>query len=104
MKKLTTLLILISLSFNITTITSTFAATTFKEGIYQVSDLNISQGDNYSIQNTSANNSIFMIIFDENQHELQSIHLSPTSIKYKLVTLQPNYRIVIVGDGEVTID
>lgn len=104
MKKLTTLLILICLLFNIITTTSAFAATSFKEGIYQLSDFNLSQGDNYTIENTSAKDSIFMIIFDENQHELQSIHLSPTSIKYKLVTLQPNYRIVIVGNGEVTID
>jgi hypothetical protein len=103
MKKLITLLILISLSFNIITITSTFATTNFKEGIYQVSDFNISQDSNYSIQNTSASDSIFMIIFDKNQYELQSIHLSPKSIKYNLIPLEANYRIVIVGNGEVTI-
>lgn len=103
MKKLTILLILISLLFNIITITSAFATANFKEGIYQVSDLNISQSNTYTIQNISTNNTIFMIIFDENQHELQSIHLSPNSIKFNLIPLLPNYRIVIVGNGEVAI-
>ncbi|WP_297426087.1 hypothetical protein [Clostridium sp.] len=103
MKKLTVLLILISLLFNVITITSAFAVTNFKEGIYQLSNFNISQSTNYVIQNISTNNNVFMIIFDENQHELQSIHLSPKSIKYNLIPLMPNYRIVIVGNGEVTI-
>lgn len=104
MKKLTVLSIFIFLLFNIIAIAPTLAATSFKEGIYQVSDLNISQGNNYTIQNTSDKDSIFMIIFDENQHELQSIHLSPKSIKYNLIPLEPSYRIVIVGTGEVSID
>jgi hypothetical protein len=104
MKKLTTLLlILICLSFNILTAKPAFAVTSFKEGIYQLSDFNISQSNNYTIQNVSSNDTIFMIIFDENQHELQSIHLSPKSINYRLVPLQPNYRIVLVGNGEVII-
>jgi hypothetical protein len=83
--------------------TPAFAVTSFKEGIYQLSDFNISQGNSYTIQNTSPNDSVYMIIFDENQHELQSIHLSPKSINYRLIPLQPNYRITIIGDGEVTI-
>lgn len=104
MKKLTLLLILISLLFNIITITSAFAITNFKEGIYNVSDLNISLSDTYTIQNISTNNTIFMIIFDKDQHELQSIHLSPNSIKFNLIPLEPDYRIVIVGNGEVAIN
>ena len=104
MKKLTTLLlILICLSFNIITATPAFAVTSFKEGIYQLSNFNISQANNYTIQNTSPNESIYMILFDENQHELQSIHLSPKSINYRLIPLEPNYRIAIIGNGEVTI-
>ncbi|WP_297424447.1 hypothetical protein [Clostridium sp.] len=103
MKKFIVLLILISLLFNVITISSASSATTFKEGIYQLSNFNISQGNNYVIQNISTNDSVFMIIFDENQHELQSIHLSPKSLKYNLIPLMPNYRIVIVGNGEVTI-
>jgi hypothetical protein len=97
------LLILICLFLNVFKAVPTFAATSFNEGIYQLSDLNISQGNSYSIKNTSPNNSVYMILFDENQHELQSIHLSPLSTNYLLIPLQPNYRIVIDGDGEVTI-
>lgn len=104
MKKLTILLlILICLSFNMLTTKPAFAVTSFKEGIYQLSDFNISQSNNYTIQNVSSTDTIYMIIFDENQHELQSIHLSPKSINYRLVPLQPNYRIVLVGNGEVVI-
>ena len=104
MKKFTIiLLILICLFLNVFKAIPAFAVTSFKEGIYQLSDFNISQGNNYTIQNTSPNDSIYMILFDENQHELQSIHLSPKSINYRLIPLQPNYRITIIGNGEVTI-
>ena len=104
MKKFTIiLLILICLFLNVFKVTSAFASTSFKEGIYKLSDLNISQGNNYTIQNISPNDSIYMILFDENQHQLQAINLSPKSINYTLVPLQTNYRIAIVGNGEVTI-
>ena len=97
------LLIIICLFLNVFRTTPAFAVTSFKEGIYQLSDLNISQGNDYTIQNISSDSSVYMIIFDENQYELQSIHLSPKSINYRLIPLQPNYRIIIVGNGEVTI-
>ena len=74
-----------------------------RKGIYQLSDFNISPGNNYTIQNISPNDSIYMIIFDENQRQLQAINLSAKSINYTLISLQPNYRIVIIGNGEVTI-
>jgi len=97
------LLILIGLFLNVFKVTPAFAITSFKEGIYQLSDFNISPGNNYTIQNISPNDSIYMIIFDENQRQLQAINLSAKSIKYTLISLQPNYRIVIIGNGEVTI-
>ena len=104
MKKFTIiLLILICLFLNIFKVIPAFASTSFKEGIYQLSNFNISQGNNYTIQNISPNDSIYMILFDENQRQLQAINLSPKSINYTLIPLQPNYRIVIIGNGEVTI-
>lgn len=103
MKKLITLLIFTVLTFNIFTTVSKSQVLSFKEGIYQLSDFNISQSENYTIQNISPTDTIYMIIFDENQHELQSIHLSPKSINFRLVPLQPNYRIVLVGNGEAVI-
>lgn len=104
MKKFATiLLILLCFFLNTFKVTPVFAINSFKEGIYQLSDFNISQGSNYTIQNTSPKDSIYMILFDENQRQLQAINLSPKSITYNLIPLQPNYRIVIIGNGEVTI-
>ena len=97
------LLILVCIFANIFKVSPAFAVTSFKEGIYQLSNFNISPGNNYTIQNTSPNESIYMILFDENQRQLQAINLSPKSINYTLIPLQPNYRIVIIGNGEVTI-
>lgn len=104
MRKFTTLLILIFLSFNILIVTPAFAVTNFKEGIYKLSDFNISEGNLYSIQNISSNNSVYVLLFDENQRTLQAIRLGPQSEKYKLLPLKPDYRILIVGNGEVVID
>ncbi len=103
MKKFTISLILIFLSFNIFLSISAFAVTNFKEGIYQLSDFNISPNNRYSIQNISPSQSVYVLLFDENQLQIQSIRLKPNSESYSLLPLQPNYRIVVVGNGEVII-
>ena len=104
MKKFTIiLLIFICLFLNVFKVTPAFAINSFKEGIYQLSDFNISPGNKYTIQNTSPNDSIYMILFDANQRQLQAINLPPKSINYNLVPLEPDYRIVIIGNGQVTI-
>ncbi|WP_238919036.1 hypothetical protein [Clostridium sp. YIM B02555] len=81
----------------------TFAATTFKEGVYQLSNLNITPKNRYTIQNISPDNSVYMALFDEDQRQIQSIHLPPKSENYSLIPLEPSYRIVIIGKGEVII-
>ena len=98
------LLILICLSFNMINITSAFAANVFKEGVYKAADFNFSQNNVYNIQNISSEHSVYMLLYDDNQLEIQSIRLEPNSSKYNLRPLKPNYRIVIVGNGEVFID
>lgn len=103
MKKLITLFISILLSFNIITSSPKAETLSFKEGIYQLSDFNISESNTYNIQNISPSDTMYIIIFDENQHEIQSIHLSPKSLSFRLVPLQPNYRIALIGQGEVII-
>ena|SRR5471030_243105 len=104
MKKLTmSLLILICLSFNMINATSVFAVNVFKEGVYKAADFNFSLNDTYNVQNVSAKNSVYLLLFDENQLILQAIRLDPQSSKYNLLPLKPNYRIVIVGNGEVFI-
>ena len=104
MKKLAPLfLILICLSFNMINITSTFVANVFKEGVYKAADFNFSENNSYKIQNISSEHSVYVLLYDENQLGIQSIRLEPNSEKYNLRPLKPNYRIIIVGNGEVFI-
>ena len=102
-KNIAATLILVCLFFNSLALIPTFAATIFKEGVYQLSNLNITQKNRYTIQNVSPDNSVYIALFDEDQRQIQSIHLSPKSENYSLIPLEPSYRIVIVGKGEVII-
>jgi hypothetical protein len=103
MKKfISMLLISLCLSFFIFT-QSACAVNTFNEGVYQVSDFNLSPENKYIVQNISETESIYLQVFDENQIILQSIRLTPKSDKFNLTVLKPDYRIVIVGKGNVYI-
>lgn len=102
-KNIAVTLIGLSLFFNSFTLIPTFAVTTFKEGVYQLSNLNVTPKNRYTIQNISPDNSVYIALFDEEQRQIQAIHLSPKSENYSLIPLEPNYRIVIVGKGEVII-
>ena len=79
------------------------AVNIFEEGVYKATDFSFSSDNNYIVQNISKENSAFIQLFDENQNLLQSIHLSKNSDKYNLLPLKPDYRIVIVGKGDVFI-
>jgi hypothetical protein len=96
-------LILICLLLSSFVLIPTFAVTTFKEGVYQLSNLNITSKNRYTIQNISPDNSAYIALFDEEQRQIQSIHLPPKSENYSLIPLEPSYRIVIIGQGEVII-
>ena len=103
MKKFTIIfLTLVCLSFNM--IIPAFAANVFKEGIYKAADFNFSSENTYSVQNISSTDSIYILIFDINQLQMQSIRLAPNSANYNLVPLKPSYRVVVVGKGELFID
>jgi hypothetical protein len=80
------------------------AADTFKEGVYKVADLNVSTNNQYTAQNISTDKKVYLEIFDENHVLLQSILLVPNSSKYTLLPLKPEYRITIVGDGNISIE
>lgn len=75
-----------------------------KRGVYTIEDLNLSPNIIHTIENTSFNERLYILIFDSNQNALQSIRLWPQSQKYNLVPLQSGYKIVITGDGNLIID
>jgi hypothetical protein len=104
MKKFTIFfLIALFLSFNMIIVTSLAKNTGIKEGFYKVNALNLSPNEDYFIENISFSEHVQVLIFDENEITIQTIRLRPQSPKYDLLPLQPNYRIAIVGDGEVVI-
>lgn len=104
MKKFTVfLLILLCLSFNIIKAQPVDKANAFTEGVYKSSDFNFSPTNRYTVQNVSPKGSVYLILFDENQLVIQSIRLDPKSENYNLLPLKPEYRIAIVGNGEIFI-
>lgn len=96
------ILISLSLSFSIFN-QSVYSINIFNEGIYKTTDFNFIKGNKYIVQNVSNENSVNLQVFDENQALIQSIRLCPKSHKYTLIPILPDYRIVIVGDGNVFI-
>ncbi|MDS0527719.1 hypothetical protein NNC19_18680 [Clostridium sp. SHJSY1] len=95
-------LILLILSFNIMGATNPITSNVFKEGIYNLSDFEAILKDKiYKVQNVSTDKNAYVIIFDDNLKTLQSIILTPQSIKYDVTPLKSSYKVVIVGNGEV---
>lgn len=103
MKKLITLFFIFLLTFNLFTTFPSAQVTNIKEGLYKASDLNLSTNNTYSIQNLSPKGSAYVLIFNEDNVVQQSLRLEPGSSKYNLSPLQPDYRIVIVGNGDISI-
>ena len=107
MKKFTMLfLIFLCLSFNIMGATSVVAngSNILKQGVYTLSDLNISPDNMYTVQNTSSTNKSYILVFDDNDVKMQSIRLFPNSTKFNLISIKPDYKIVVLGKGEVYIN
>lgn len=103
MKRLTVLfLIFLSVTLNMIGWKSVFAITnTFTQGIYKSSDLIPSKSNAYVFSNISSTDGVFLIILDENQVINQAIRLQPNSQKHVTVSILPDYRVVIIGNGEV---
>lgn len=105
MKKKKYVILLIILSCLLYTMTNTipaYASNVFKEGVYKAADFNFSPESFYSVQNISKTNAS-IVIFDENQVEIQHIRLEPRSRNYNLVPLRSSYRIAVIGNGEIFI-
>ncbi|MDR3594592.1 hypothetical protein [Clostridium sp.] len=93
-------LVLLFLSFNMITLMPLAIGNVFKEGFYKPSDLNLTSKDYYNIQNVSSTDNVYVLVFDQTHSLYQSIRMEPNSPKYVL-TLPPNFRIAIVGKGDV---
>lgn len=76
---------------------------TLKKGFYKVENLNLSPGISYTVQNISFSERSYVIIFDSHAEPLQGIRLKPQSNKFNLIPLQPGYKFVLIGDGDVVI-
>lgn len=75
-----------------------------KEGIYNLVDFGMLFNDKtYMVQNISKENDSYISVFDNNFNLLQFIKLLPQCAKYTLAALKSNYKIVILGDGDVYI-
>lgn len=104
MKKFTILfLILLYLFFNITIIAPLAQTSGIKEGLYKASDFNLTPDNTYIIQNLSSNDSVFILVFNENNVVQQSLRLEPKSPKFNLFPLKAEYKLLIVGNGDVSI-
>lgn len=105
MKKFVILfLVFFSLSFNIIGLKPTFAVpNTFKQGIYKLSDFNISPGNIYNVSNVSKAHSVHVFIFDKDYIPVQNIKLDINSLNVDTVPMEPDYLFVVTGKGEVTI-
>lgn len=102
MKKfIVSLLILLFLSFNMVTVMPLAIGNIFKEGFYKPSDFNLSSKSNYTVRNVSSTDNVYVLVFDKNHALYQSIRMEPNSPKYDLLSIDPDFRIAIVGKGEV---
>ncbi|ERK31508.1 hypothetical protein [Clostridium intestinale] len=105
MKKLIVLfLIFLCLFFNTNPSRTAFAVeASYKEGIYELADFNISEGNIYSVNNISKTEPVLVLIFDKDYTPIQQIKLEPYSLNIDTIPMKPEYLLVVTGKGEVTI-
>lgn len=89
------------LFFYTNTLTVMAATKTLNEGFYKVDGTFFQENRQYTVQNNSFSNRVFLIVFDSNDVIEQAIRLSPQSPTYSLIPLQLGYKIVIVGNSEI---
>ncbi len=101
MKKFAVLfLICLCLSFNAVDIRPVVAVgNVFTQGIYNVSDFNISPNNLYTFSNVSKTDKIHLIFLDENQDIVHTIRLEPNSEEHLTVPITPGFKVIILGKG-----
>jgi hypothetical protein len=90
-------------SFEIILVPAIASSQTLTKGFYKVKNLKLSPDTAYTVQNSSFNERIYIIIFDSHATPLQGVRLKPQSKKFNLIPLQPDYKVVLIGDGEILI-
>ena len=73
-----------------------------KQGIYTISQLNLSPDADYVVQNNSFSERALVIIYDSKPNSIQFVRLIPQSKKYSLKPLQNDYTILVLGSESVT--
>jgi hypothetical protein len=91
--------IFLLLTFSINTI-STKAAPTFSEGIYSIEDLKLLPNVPYKVKNVSGGKAFLSILNGDLVLE-QSIRFDSDSLQYILNPMQYDYKIVILGTGQI---
>ena len=95
-------LIFLCLTFSVIRLIPAFAVgNVFTQGIYKLSDFNISNTGIFTIQNVSETEGMYLYILDENQVVMESIRLTPSTQKLDTIPIKPNYIILIIGKGEL---
>ena len=99
------LLIFLCLLINSIGSNSVFAATAIlKQGIYTPADFGTSSNNIYTIKNISNTHGVSIFIYSENFVNMQSIKLEANSNEIDTIPIQPTYNLIVVGDGEITIN
>lgn len=105
MKRFTVIfLIFLCLSFSVIRSIPAFAAgNIFTEGIYKLSDFNVSDTATaiLTIENISKTEGMYLYVLDANQVVMESLRLVPSIQKLDVVPIKPDYVILIVGKGQV---
>jgi hypothetical protein len=97
-------LIFLCLTFSVIRLIPAFAVgNVFTQGIYKLSDFNISNTGIFTIQNVSETEGMYLYILNENQDTMESIRLAPSIQKFDTVPIKTSYTILIIGKGEVYI-
>ncbi|MDR3594352.1 hypothetical protein [Clostridium sp.] len=103
-KSIILFLIFLYLSFGIIELKSAFAVdNTFTQGIYKVSDFGKSKNYIYTIQNIRPQDNIYVTILDDNLNVIEGVRLLPNSPKINTVPIKENFKVIIIGKGEVHI-
>ena len=95
-----TLLIFLCLSCNIAKAQPPIYTNIFNQGVYKVDSIVKVLGRDISfIQNISSEKSVYFLLVAENQSVIQALKMEPNSPKYDLHKLEPNFKIILIGEG-----